>query len=144
MREHVFNLKPSKWFVAQFLLIWIVSLFLPLFFSIPLWVKGCSLLFTLIYGGYLAWNKVLLRSNASIRTIKLLPTNEWLIKTGNYTHTAKLRGDSIVSAKVIILRFQLTSWRTLSTVILKDTLLYDEYRKLTIMLNLEKKEASNS
>lgn len=79
-----------------------------------------------------------MHSNASIRTIKLLATKEWLIKTRNDTHIAKLRGDSIVSAKIIILRFQLNAWRTLSAVILKDTLAYDEYRRLTVMLNLEK------
>lgn len=133
MLERNFHLKPSKIYLNLIIVILIASVLIVLFVTIANWLKVLLSLFLLFYGGHIIWRFGLLKSQNSILQIQQQETNQWLLYTRDKKYLADLRGDSTVTSKIAILRFQVSKhFFPQSCVIFRDSLVQGQYRELVI------------
>lgn len=103
---------------------------------IAIWVTPLSLLvrtaLLLVCGlaafGY--WRQ----SRMAINAIVYDKAGWGFVDVAGKTHYAPVRGDSLVTPSLAIVRFQLSRWRTRSVVLLPDAVAADDFRQLRVLL----------
>src|SRR5205085_6923794 len=77
-------------------------------FLLPInnWAKLLAFILIALYGNYLIWHFVLLRSKHAIIHFKHHATGKWSLLTSNTTHEVTLSPDSLVTHAISILRFR--------------------------------------
>lgn len=130
-----FNFKPSKQYLALLALTLIVCVGIAFNLSFAPWVKFVLIILIALYGSYLLWAIAMLRGKEAITRIKRLDDGHWSVFTPQGQFVAELRGDSMATSIVSILRFQIPSQRRpLSGVVFRDSLDGGEYRELQVAL----------
>jgi len=138
MLDHEFKLKPSKHYIAWVSIILLASIIIMLCLQIEVRYKLVSFMFVGVYGGYIIWKFVLLRSAKSIVSIRRHRDGRWRIYTPLHTYDAELRGDSTVTGLVSILRFRVAKrfW-PVSCIVFQDSLEPDRYRQLIVVTKMK-------
>jgi hypothetical protein len=100
-------------------------------------IKSLLLAALTLYGVYLFRRFALLKAASSITSIKQLDNNQWQLFTRSGVFTATLRGDSMVTPYIAILRFDLIEKKQLLVSFLfKDSFRDDDYRRLVGMVRM--------
>jgi hypothetical protein len=94
-------------------------------------IKSILMLIVIRYGWNIFKNDVLLMGGYSIQRLTQVD-DHWLLHDCLRTETAKLSGDSTVTNYVCILRFVCEDKRKRSTVIFKDALSAEQYKRLLV------------
>src|SRR3990167_11389359 len=121
---HNFELKPSKLYLLIMLVILMISIGLIISLQdCKMAIRILMILFIILYGTWIIWRFVLLRSPTSVIRIQHIDKQEWQIQLNQSHHLAILSGDSIVTPWLSILRFKISGefWKP-SCVIFSDSL----------------------
>lgn len=130
-----FKFKPSKQYLVLLTLTLIVCLGIAVNLSFAPWVKFVLISLIALYGSYLVWAIAMLRGKEAITRIRRLENGDWSVFTPQGQFIAELRGDSMATTIVSILRFQIPSQRRpLSGVVFRDSLAGADYRELQVAL----------
>lgn len=133
-----FELYPSRRFLVLFCLVSVIS-------GISLAVTSISLLYKLpltilliVYTYHIYQQFGSLNANTAVRGIECHPEGGWLVNMPHSSQRAVLRGDSVVTSVVTLLRFQCQQEkRSLSCLIFPDSLAPDLYRQLLVAVCVE-------
>lgn len=145
MPAHDFHLKPSRCYVGCVSLLWLASLGILASVSLPLWIRLVLMLVVASYGGWILWRFALLRSRNAIVRIRCLDNGQWQLGTRAGDRIGKLRGDSVVTPILCILRFSVAGKRwPESCVVMRDSMGHDEYKALcrTILLPVRHRDVA--
>lgn len=129
------NLCWSRQHASLLIIILSLALGVVIFISIALIFKLMLSLFILYYGWRLM-RQVLLLEGHSLLKLRYDHGDRWCLTTANREEKAGiLCGDSIVTQKVLLLRFNIDR-RIISYVIFKDAVDKEYYRQLLVLLRL--------
>ncbi|MFZ2314159.1 MAG: protein YgfX [Gammaproteobacteria bacterium] len=113
----------------------LVSLSVVIYLPIYAAFKLILLPFVLFYGWRLI-RQVLLLDNHSVLRLRYENSDHWCLTMANLSEqTAVLRGDSIVTQGMLLLRFN-TDKRVISCIIFKDAMCKERYRQLLVLLRV--------
>lgn len=108
-----------------------VVIYLPIYFAF----KFILLPFALFYGWRLI-RQVLLLDNDSVLSLHYDHSDRWcLTMADDHEEAAVLRGDSIVTQGMLLLRFNADK-RVISCIIFKDAMCKERYRQLLVLLRV--------
>lgn len=136
MLNHVFSFKPSRLYLFLLGLSYILSVVVFLYINV-FWVfKIILLALTTLYSYSVLKQQGLLQHDEAI--LCLTKDNKyWLVKTKQGEHQAELLGDSTVSSFASLLRLKsLQTNQIYTTLIFPDSLEFDQYRKLLVVLRM--------
>lgn len=125
----IFDFRVSRFYVcfmaAALLGSGVMIVLLPIHFIFKL-MLGVGL----VAYSYLIFKRdILLRDKLSVKSIKKLEEGQWQIATPSGIFESALRGDSLVTNLVSILRFEVKG-KVISSVLFRDSLKDDNYRRL--------------
>jgi hypothetical protein len=130
-----FKFKPSKQYLALLTLTLVVSVGIVLALTFAPWIKFVLIMLIAFYGSYLLWAVAVLRGKQAITRVKYLNDKSWSVFTQQGIYIADLRGDSMATNIVSILRFQIPDQHLpLSCVVFRDSLDGHDYRELLVAL----------
>jgi toxin CptA len=99
------------------------------------WLKVISLMVLAIYSCHLVWRHALLRSAASIVRLRCHAEGLWTLTTAQGAVEERLRGDSVATQWLCMLRFQrLGRYYPRTCLVFRDSLSREEYRQLLAVL----------
>jgi len=135
MLNPVFNLQPSRIFIACIALLLFFNIIIVLWLPIHLLLKFLWLVFFTVYAGRQIWQHGLLRSQQAILTLAPQASGSWyLASSTGIVSGAILQGDSTLTALVCVLRFRLAEQRrVLTCVLFRDCLSGEDYRRLRVL-----------
>lgn len=134
MQKLEIQLRVSKQFLLLFGAIIISCALIILYLPIALILKIFLWLLTIGYSVPIFYRDILLRSPKSIKKI-IMHYPDWSIQIGDQMHKVIVRGDSTVTSKLSILRFNTLEKKfKCSSIVFKDAMLADEYRQLLVRL----------
>jgi hypothetical protein len=137
MRNREFRLNPSKSYLIFLAILLLSTMVIWVSLSLPLLIQTLGVLVIGFYGYILIKRYGLLESTYSIKAIQYKEKDTWLIYQQNNWLLAELLGNSTVTGWVSILRFRINNkGRSLSCIILKDSLGEDTYRHLLSVLRM--------
>jgi len=129
-----FELKSSRFSLLLALIFFLSSLVVIDFFLYG-WMKYFCFLLVSLYGLYIIWQVVLLKGKTSIIRIRYLGDRKWLVFTHSAAYEAELDGLSIITRWLLLLHFKMPNKKLIS-LIFRDSLKEDHYRKLRMMLKV--------
>jgi hypothetical protein len=136
MHDHVFNLKSSRYYLILLVVLAVATTSMILYTPLYSWLKLLLIVFTVSYAWWEVSREVFLQGVWAVKAIRF-HDGLWRLTYNLGETTAKLRGDSIVTRFVIVLRFELPSrFGAKSCVIFPDSLQAQEYRKLLVILRM--------
>lgn len=129
------NLRWSRQHASLLIIVLSLALGVVIFLSIALIAKLMLLSFILYYGWRLM-REVLLLDGYSLLKLRYEHGDRWCLTTADHEEkVGVLCGDSIVTQKVLLLRFNINR-RVISYVIFKDAVNKEYYRQLLVLLRL--------
>ncbi len=130
---HIFDCRPSRWYLAALVAFIIATIGVVFSLSAPWLMKLVLLLLILGYGWYLVKQACLFLPD-SILSLRYRE-DVWHLKLNNQEIIGDLRGDSVMTSWLMLLRFQ-SGNRVFSSLIFKDTLEPASFRQLFVLLRL--------
>jgi len=137
VHAHRFKLQSSKHVKLIIVIVFLLSLVVTLLLPIPRLALLCVFFIVAAYGFFIFWRIGLLKGNNTVQIIDYHADGRFFLFTPHSNHglSATLRGDSVVTTTIAVLRFNIPNRRLPFTVIVwKDALLGDEYRQLIVLL----------
>src|SRR3990167_5738568 len=105
MRVYTFKLTPSKQYILLIIIVLFLSEWILIDTPLKCLEKGIGLLLLSGYGFYFLRRFGFLLDKNSILKITQCTNGQWLLHAKQTVYQASLRGDSTVSTKISILRF---------------------------------------
>ena len=132
MQKNNFSFQPSKQYLSILTIILIASTLIILFY-IPNFILKIAALFSLLIYAKPIYQAAILKNPNAILSIKYMNNDQWLLQTPKGEYYAKITGDSTVTSYFCLLRFQ-SEKQHVSSIVMKDSLLADDYRRLLVRL----------
>jgi len=129
------QLKPSKIAIFLILFLWVGSILAVMSLHMAIWIT--ILLFFVIswYGAKIFFTHGLFIGPKALRGLRQISDKDWLIIMNKNEYPAILMGDSTVTSKFCVLRFQIPGKKLkYSCLIFDDSLEFDMYRRLLLHL----------
>lgn len=131
-----FHFKPSRQYLLIFGAIVLISILILCGVSIPLWLKLIAIAIVMAHGSRVFWRYALLRDKLSITTIRYTDEKRWVIQNREGTFAVDLHPGTTVTTVVMLLHFRVPGkMLPLKSVIFRDSLSADNFRKLLVILN---------
>src|SRR5579862_2801643 len=123
MLDHVFQLKPSKQYLGFMLAVLTACIAIVFYLPMGIGLKSVIFISLLIYSLHIIWHFCLLKGRNSIIKLKLERDGKWSLHTRSQHYTAEIKGNSIATTRISVLRFKLPNffWPA-SCVIFPDSL----------------------
>jgi hypothetical protein len=136
MLNQEYQFKTSKIFTTILISLMLMSSIICLIEPFALSMKLVLLLLTCVYGGWILWNTILMRGAFSMSALRF-KGDEWFVLTRQQWLPATLRGDSLVTTWVCILRFNIPGQlKPLSCVVWQDAVVGGSYKQLMVCLKM--------
>lgn len=130
MQKREYKLNSSHTFRVLLSLLLIASLFICLTLGLPVWIRLAIMGLVLIEGVWLMWSQRLIGTHQTV-ALREVGDHRWLITLPAGEMMGTLRGDSTLTAKVSILRFNIATRRLpLSLIIFSDAMCAGDYQQL--------------
>jgi len=129
------TLKPSKRYLVLFSLFWMGTGLIVICLPIHFFLKSGLLGIIAVYGFFILWHDILLKSSNSIIRLRTLSEGKWLLTTPKQEIKGELSGKSTITRHFCALCFKIeNTFFEKSCLILKDAIPEEPYRQLIICL----------
>ena len=138
MQDHKFILKPSKFYCTFLAVALLASFLVIILIHANIWIKLLVAVLLGFYGSYTYLRYALLKTHDSIIALQYTSSGKWQVTTNAGVASGEVKGDSVVTPFLSILRFNVERKRSsLSCIILRDSLDNDDYRRLVALLRMQ-------
>lgn len=138
-REYTLNISNN--FRCLLLLFIFTSFCLCFTLSWPIFIRICLALLVISYGTWLMWSQGLITRCAN--SLRPIGDNCWLIRWQGREWVGRLRGDSVITAKLTLLRFDTDQQRLpRSILVFADALSATDYHALVVEMRARQKNRS--
>lgn len=138
MQDHKFILKPSKFYCSFLAVALLASFLVIILIHANIWIKLLVAVLLGFYGSYTYLRYALLKTRDSIIALQSTSSGKWQVTTNAGVVSGEVKGDSVVTPFLSILRFNVERKRSsLSCIILRDSLDNDDYRRLVALLRMQ-------
>ena len=129
------KLYPSFVFKLLTLLMILATLFVTYWIEIPISLR-CLLVAITLWYGYLIYMQ---EPASRVSSLDRLRPGEWMLTMRHEKWVGRLRGDSLMTPWLMVLRFKVVHQRRpLSLVLFKDTLTPEVFRRLLVTIKLDR------
>jgi hypothetical protein len=129
------RLKPSKTVVFLSIFLWLGSVIAVMSLNIANWITLPLIVAISLYGINILFLHGLLIGSKALKRLQYISGNHWQILMNQGECTGILMGDSTVTLKFCILRFQIPGKKyKYSCLIVNDSVEFDTYRRLLLRL----------
>lgn len=129
------QLKPSKTAILLSLILWLSSIIAVISLHIPYWIVWLLLFVLFLYGLQIFFRHGLLIGPKALRGLRHISGKHWQISMNQGDFMGILMGDSTVTLKFCVLRFQIPDKRfKYSCLLFHDSFEFDTYRRLLLRL----------
>lgn len=130
MLKTEFKLQPSRIYRSLLAIATVLSCAVILTLSLSSLALVAIMLALLVYMGVVFWRVGLLRDKNAVLLLHKISQQNWLLQTKAADYEASLRGDSVVTRWLCVLRFQPKDrYFTTTCVVFPDSLANGEFRE---------------
>jgi hypothetical protein len=138
MQNPDFKLHLSKFYCLFLGTLLLGSALVIILLPLPYWLRVLLLAALLIYGSLIFRQYALLRGSFSVIRLKKMEEKRWQVITPSRVFECALRGDSVVTTVVSVLRFNIPGKHLpLVSVVFRDSLRAEDYRRLVAALRMD-------